>query len=57
MSSSLSEGATEPAFLDDVIKMKHFSQTKVDRLLEMEGGDTQSDTKAGWEVLLLYSQG
>ena len=30
-----------------------FSQTKVDRALEIEGGDTQSDMIAGCEVLLV----
>lgn len=53
MSSSLSEGAMEPAIIDDFMKMKHFSQTKVDCSLEMEGSDTQSDMIAGCEVLLV----
>ncbi len=53
MSSSLSEGVTEPAIIDDIMKMKHFPKTKVDRSLEIEGGDTQSDMIAGREVLLV----
>lgn len=53
MSSSLSEGATEPAIIDDFYEDEAFSQTKVDRSLEIEGGDTQSDMSAGCAVLLV----
>lgn len=50
MSSSLSEGEMEPAIIDEFMKMKHFSQTKVNCSLEKEGA-MLSDMIARCEVL------